>query len=105
MAAETDINEFIGRLRFAAGTKLTSVILYGSAVTGDFVPASSDTNLLCVLHDTSFAQLRKLASAVESWTKQKHRAPLLMGVEELRRSADVFSIELLDMQQRHRVLW
>jgi predicted nucleotidyltransferase len=105
MVAEKNISEFIGRLRFAAGTNLLSVILYGSAAAGDFVPDSSDTNLLCVLQDTSFAELRKLATPVESWTKEKNRTPLIMGMDELRRSADVFSIELMDMQQKYRVLW
>ena len=105
MIAEKNINDFVGRLRYAAGTNLTSVILYGSAAAGDFVPESSDTNLLCVLHETSFAALRKLASAVESWTKEKNRPPLIMGMDELRRSADVFSIELLDMQNSYRLLW
>src|SRR5260370_3224809 len=39
------------------------------------------------------------------WEKQKHRAPLLMSAEERRRSADVFSIEFLDMRRHYRVLW
>jgi predicted nucleotidyltransferase len=105
MVAEKNIKDFISRLREAAGTNLASVILYGSAAAGDFVPESSDTNLLCVLHDTSFGQLGKLAPAVESWAAQKNRIPLMMGMEELRRSADVFSIELLDMQHSYRVLF
>ena len=105
MVAEKSTSEFVGRLREAAGTNLASVILYGSAAAGDYVPETSDMNLLCVLHDTSFAQLRKLTSAVASWTAQKNRLPLIMGMEELRRSADVFSIELLDMQHSYRVLY
>jgi hypothetical protein len=105
MVAETNINDFVSRLRDAAGANLASVILYGSAAAGDFVPDSSDRNLLCVLHETSFAQLGKLAPAVSAWTAHKNRAPLFMGTEELRRSADVFSIELLDMKNSYRVLW
>jgi hypothetical protein len=58
-----------------------------------------------VLQDTSFAQLGKLTPAVASWTTHKNRTPLIVGMEELRRSADVFSIELLDMQNSYRVLW
>src|SRR5207302_262944 len=41
----------------------------------------------------------------EWWGKQNHRAPLLMSAEEMRRSADVFSIEFLDMRRNYRVLW
>lgn len=105
MVPEKQINDFVGRLRKAAGTNLQSVILYGSAAAGDYVTEYSDVNLLCVLGSTSFASIAALAPAVEWWEKQKRRAPLLMTAEELRRSADVFSVEFLDMQQSYRVLW
>jgi hypothetical protein len=105
MVAEKNIRDFISQLREAAGTNLASVILYGSAAAGDHIPESSDTNLLCVLHETSFLQLTKLMPAFASWTAQKNRTPLIMGMDELRRSADVFSIELLDMQSSYRVLF
>ena len=104
MVPEKIIN-FVSQLRDAAGANLVSVILYGSAAGSDYVPESSDTNLLCVLHETSFEHLGKLALPIESWTKEKNRTPLVMGMDELRRSADVFSIELLDMQTSYRVLW
>ena len=105
MVPEKLISDFVSRLRAAAGTNLRSVILYGSAAAGDYIPEHSDVNLLCVLGDTSFASIRALAATVEWWTKQKHRVPLLMGEEELRRSADVFSVEFLDMKQSYRMLW
>ena len=105
MVAEKNINELISQLREAAGTNLASVILYGSAAAGDHIPETSDTNLLCVLQDTSFAHLAKITPALAAWTARKNRTPLLLGIEELRQSADVFSIELLDMQSSYRVLF
>jgi len=105
MVPEKLISEFIERMRVAAGTNLVAAILYGSVAAGDYVADHSDVNLLCVLGDTSFAAIAALAPAVEWWGKQKHRAPLLMSAEETRRSADVFSIEFLDMRRQHRVLW
>ncbi len=105
MVAEKQINEFISRLRVAAGENLQSVILYGSAADGEFHPDFSNVNLLCVLRETSFAALVAIAPAVEWWTKQKHHEPLILTREELESSADVFSIELLDMQHRHRILF
>lgn len=91
-------------MREAAGENLQSVILYGSAADGEFHPQYSNVNLLCVLRETSFPALKAVAPAVEWWMRQKHPLPLLLTRQELERSADVFSIELLDMQQRHRVL-
>jgi len=105
MVAEKQINEFISRLRAASGENLESVILYGSAADGEFHPDFSNVNLLCVLRETSFAALVAIAPAVEWWTKQKHHEPLILTREELESSTDVFSIELLDMQHRHRILF
>jgi len=105
MVPEKLINEFVERIRNAEGTNLVSVILYGSAAAGDYVVDHSDVNLLCVLGETSFSAIEALAPAVAWWGKQKHREPLLMSAEEMRRSADVFSIEFLDMRRHYRVLW
>ncbi len=105
MRPEKLINEFVDRMRAAAGTNLLAVILYGSVAAGDYVAEHSDVNLLCVLGETSFAAIGALVPVVEWWGKQKHRAPLLMSAEEMRRSADVFSIEFLDMRRHYRVLW
>jgi len=104
MVPEKQINEFVGRLRDAAGSNLKSVILYGSAAVGDYVPDYSDVNLLCVLETGAFSTIKALGPVVESWGKQKQRVPLLMTLEELQRGADVFSIEFLDMKQSYRVL-
>jgi predicted nucleotidyltransferase len=104
MVPEKLISDFVERMRGAAGTNLVSVILYGSAAAGDYVPDHSDVNLFCVLRETSFAAVEALRSTMEWWGKQKHRMPLLMSEDEMRRSADVFSIEFLDMRRHYRVL-
>jgi predicted nucleotidyltransferase len=105
MVPEKLIDEFVERMRGAAGTNLLAVILYGSAAAGDYVADHSDVNLLCVLNETSFAAIEALVPAIAWWGKQKHRAPLLMSADEIRRSADIFSIEFLDMRRHYRVLW
>jgi hypothetical protein len=58
-----------------------------------------------VIRDSSFAALQALAPAVKWWNAQKQPPPLFMTHDEIRRSTDVFTIELLDMQQHHRVLF
>jgi len=101
---EKQISEFVGKLQEAAGTNLESIILYGSAASGEYEADYSNINLLVVLKDTSFPSLIALAPVVESWTQQRRPAPMLITRDELERSADVFSIELLDMKRQHRVL-
>jgi len=104
MAEEKLLNEFVQKMRTAAGVNLLSVILYGSAAEGEFHPQYSDLNLLCVLGDTSFASLAKISTAMDWWRGKKHHPPLVLTAQELKTSADVFSIEFVDMKQRYRVL-
>ena len=105
MVPEKKINDFVNRLRTAAGSNLESVILFGSSVAGDFHPEFSNVNLFCVVRNSSFAALQALAPAVKWWDAQKQPPPLFMTREEIERSLDVFAIELIDMQQHHRVLF
>ena len=74
-------------------------------MSGDFHPGLSNLNLFCVLRDSSFAALQALAPVAKWWDRQKQPPPLCMTRRELERSTDVFTIELLDMQQHHRVLF
>jgi predicted nucleotidyltransferase len=101
---EKDLNELVERLKQAAGGNLKSVVLYGSAASGEFQPKHSDLNVLCVLERIGAAELGKLNRTAAWWVGKGHPAPLVFTIDELRRSADVFSIELLDIKANHRVL-
>lgn len=105
MVAEKQIDEFVSRMKQAAGQNLQSIVLYGSAATGEFQADFSNLNLLCILRESSFSRLSAIAPVVEWWHRQKNPAPLIMTQEELEHSTDVFSIEFLDMQRHHRVLF
>ena len=101
---ESKIQEFVKRCREAAAANVEAIILFGSAVSGDFHPGLSDINLFCLLRG-SFSALQALAPVAQWWGTQKQPPPLCMTRHELERSTDVFSIELLDMIQHHRVLF
>src|SRR5215475_15221520 len=102
MVHEEVLNEFVAQLRASSGDNLTSVILYGSAAQGEFHPEYSDLNLLCVVRETSFSALARISAVVEWWRAKKYHPPLVLTAEELKTTADVFSIEFLDMKQRYR---
>jgi hypothetical protein len=102
---DTHAQEFVKRCREAAGSNVEAIILFGSAASGDFHPGLSDINLFCLLHDGSFSALQALAPVAQWWSGQKQPPPLCMTRHELERSTDVFTIELLDMIQHHRVLF
>jgi hypothetical protein len=105
MTHEKVVTEFVDKARVAAGENLVSVVLYGSGAEGEFQPEYSDLNLLCVLRDVSFASLSRIAAVVAWWRGKKHQPPLVLTPQELKSTADVFSIEFLDMKQRHRVFY
>jgi len=104
MVPEDKIQEFVRRVREAAGANVESVILYGSAASGEYHAEFSNLNMFCVLRDSSFAALQQLAPVMKWWQEQKQPAPLLTTRAELEATTDVFTIELLDMKQHHRVL-
>ena len=100
------LKNLVERLHDAARENLESITLYGSAARGDFHEAHSDLNVLCILRSLRAAQLARVSGVVKWWTTVQHQtAPLFFSAEELRQSADVFAIEVLDMQESHRVLY
>jgi hypothetical protein len=105
MVAEKQLDEFVSRMKRAAGQNLESIVLYGSAATGEYQADFSNLNLLCILRESSFSTLSAISPVVEWWHSKKNPAPLVMTRDELEHSTDVFSIELLDMQHHHRVLF
>jgi predicted nucleotidyltransferase len=104
MIAEKDLTDLVTKLKDAAGSNLVSVILYGSAATGEFHAGHSDLNILCLMQSLGRDDLSKLHAASAWWVKKGHPAPLFFTLHELQHSADVFAIELLDIKAAHRIL-
>jgi predicted nucleotidyltransferase len=102
---EAKLTELVNRLKAAIQDDLKTVVLYGSAVTGEFRAGHSDLNVLCVVERADSTTVERLHGVAEWWMKQGNLAPLIFTMEELRNSADVFAIELLDMKLRHRILY
>ena len=100
----TTPEEFAAALSERLSGKLKSVLLYGSAVAGDFVPGTSTYNLLVVVERLGLNELDGMSGAVSEWMKEGNAAPMLFTPEELAETADAFPIELADIRQSRRVL-
>jgi predicted nucleotidyltransferase len=98
------LKELIDRLKSQYGQRLISVILYGSAASGDQDVEYSDLNLLCVLDHIDAAALSKSEAIFRWWRENKQPLPLLMGRDEVTTSTDCFPIEFQDMKDRRKVL-
>ena len=102
---EAKLSDLVARLKSAAGENLAAVVLYGSAVTGEFQEKHSDLNILCIVGQAGHAELEDLHPVAEWWMRQGNSEPLIITMDELTRSADVFAIEMLDMKRHHRMLY
>lgn len=103
---EGKLQELVSRLQQACGNDLVSVVLFGSAAREDFHEEFSDVNLLVVLQQLKPDSFAALAEVLRWWSRdEKLRPPMIMTVEELRESADVFAIELLDIKSSHKTLF
>jgi len=103
---ESQLRELVNRLQKACGNNLVSVVLYGSAAREEFHEQYSDVNVLVLFRDLSSGPLSAITPVVSWWShEQRFTPPLIMTVAELRESADVFAIELLDIQNTHRTLF
>jgi hypothetical protein len=106
LSTEAKLTDLVSRMKEFAGENLESMILYGSAARGDYKEGHSDLNVLCLLRSVAARELARVTPVVHWWCKdQNEPAPLFFTADELRQSADVFSIELLDMQENRRVLY
>lgn len=96
---------FLDDLKAAHGENLASVILYGSAAAGDFIPQASDYNLLIALHKIAPKDLRESHAVMREWTRLGYHVPVYFTVDELQTAADVFPIEFHNMERARKVLY
>ncbi len=92
-------------LKAACGENLKSVILYGSAAAGDHSGKRSDYNVLVVTDDLSKDALKTFSKTAKAWARAGNPAPLLFTMERLKKSTDVFPVELLDIKECHQILF
>jgi hypothetical protein len=99
---DRQVTFFIQELEEAYAQELLSVILYGSAASGEFVVKHSNLNILVILGSADLLLLKKASSIVK---KFKNISPLFLTENYILSSTDVFPIEFLDMQENYAVLY
>ena len=107
MANKSDskaLDRLVEDLRAAHGDNLASIVLYGSAAAGDDEGRRKDHNLLIALKRISSDDLRTAHKALRNWLKLGEPMPVYFTVEELKRAADVFPIEFMQMEKARKVL-
>lgn len=97
--------DFIDDLKSTHGRNLASVILYGPAAAGDFVPHRTDYNILIALHKIGPEDLRNAHAAMREWHRMGNSIPVYFTVSELKDAADVFPIEFSQMEAARKILY
>jgi predicted nucleotidyltransferase len=98
------LEDFVNRLKDAYKDGFVSLILYGSAASGEFTAGHSNIDLLVILKDTSLENLAKIVKMVNA-PKFRIFNPIFFTEEYIGSSIDVFPIEFLDMKENHSLIY
>lgn len=96
------LQSFVQGLKSVYPEELVSLILYGSAASGEFVDRHSNLNLLVVLKNTDLGVIKKSSKLVR---KFKLINALFLSEDYINTSLDIFPIEFLDMQENYFLLY
>jgi hypothetical protein len=99
------IPDIVGDLKALFADDLVSVILYGSAASGDYVPGKSDINFMIVLSDAGIGRIDQAFDLVAGWQKRNVATPLFLTEAYVRTSLDVFPIEYLNFQNNYKLVY
>ena len=97
-----EITVFIKNLKEIYSGDLLSVILYGSAASGEFVTGHSNLNILVILKSTELLFLKQSSKIVK---RSRNLTPLFLTKEYILSSTGIFPIEFLDMRENYIVLY
>jgi hypothetical protein len=99
------LTQLTAKLQKAYGEGLVSVVLYGSAASGNHHAKFSDYNILCVLRQITPREMAQSEDIFRWWREQGNPAPLLLTEHEVATSTDCFAIEFHDIKAQHRLLY
>jgi hypothetical protein len=99
------VSELVEDYKQAYGDGLLGVVMYGSAVTHEYRPGTSDVNIIVIIKDNSVEQLTKCIRVAQKWLRRKVAIPFFMTPEFIVSALDSYPVEMLDIQSAHRILF
>jgi predicted nucleotidyltransferase len=101
---ENTVQVWAKELKQELGNNLVSVILYGSAVRGEYVRARSDLNLMLVFKKLDLEHITKVGKMMHRKVRKTLPQLVFWTEEELKNAWDVFPLEFEDIMENHRCL-
>jgi predicted nucleotidyltransferase len=102
---EEIFQEIIDDCRQLFGADLVSIILYGSAASGEYVAGRSDVNFMIVLSEQGIDLLDRAFDLIAKWKRRRVATPLFLTEVYVETSLDVFPIEYLGFQNNHKLVY
>lgn len=104
MAVIQSADEFGQQVAAALGSRLVSLVVYGSAARTGPDAVRGSINTLLIADGVDDRLLASLAPLVAAWDRGGHPAPIILSEAEWHASADAFAIEYEDIRAAHRVV-
>jgi hypothetical protein len=92
-------------LRGLYGEALHAVVLAGEAAGPEYRARVTPLSVVVVLAAITAETLRRMRPRVAAWRRLRIPAPILMDAESIDRALDVFPLELIELRDRHRLLY
>lgn len=97
--------DFVMQAKTAFGGNLRSIILYGSILTDNYNPVSSDINLLIILNQADPERIVVLGKYGAKTLQANRITPTILSYNEFISSADIFPMEYFDIKELHKTLY
>jgi predicted nucleotidyltransferase len=84
------LRSYVKDVAQAYGEQLDAILLFGSAVRGEFLPGRSNLNILLFLRSYDVALLKAYTGVHKKWSNDQVVVPLFLTKADLQASALVF---------------
>jgi hypothetical protein len=91
-------------VKAALHDQLEGLLIYGSAVRGEFLAGRSNLNMLLVVNGYDAALLKRYAPVHKRWSKEGVITPVFLTDHDAKAFSALFPLEFLEIQEHHRVL-
>jgi hypothetical protein len=102
------LSRLVGDLQSVFRERLKAVVLYGASAHLPGSRAGGPRDIaytLALVESLSVADLRACAGFASAWRENRVATPLMVALEDLRRSLDVFPLEFAEILAEHRLLF
>jgi len=101
---EQTVKEYSEMMKGLYGAELLSLYLFGEDAVEAVGQGVRPPKILAIMETVGPAELKKYAGVHKKWAGRGIAAPLMLTLDMLDSSTDIFPIEFLEMKESHRLL-